>query len=395
MRPNGWVTGCVMDEHENGQEAIVRTTRSKEVETISPPLGSECGVMKIQHSFDKKTATLSHVGNNWFKVHAPSGYTDTLFVIPRDLNFFPDTILLPVMPEGEYNLGKVVVKERLHRVRIVVRPNVGEYLTSAPPGIPGVTVKLDIPGSKNEVTTDEKGVAEFIFKNAGHNFHFEVIPPDDSDYIAAAGELTNRDSKEMITYTVRLPKGATVTGEVTTEGKPVPNAQLWVMNGSNKRETKTDSDGKYTLRGIKPVEHAQKYNATIHCGAPNDDSEFNNLIGQKRELSFETIDGSGVADFDLEWFDKANIKSLHGFKVTVTDVKEDGGGAFRITGKLHLEEAPGKFEMKESIDQNPAFTDLKVKINDSEKDEKGGPTRSGRCSFQRGYEMDERETQRR
>ncbi|HHU96424.1 MAG TPA: TANFOR domain-containing protein [Petrimonas sp.] len=373
MRPNGWVTGCVMDEHENGQEAIVRTTRSKEVETISPPLGSECGVMKIQHSFDKKTATLSHVGNNWFKVHAPSGYTDTLFVIPRDLNFFPDTILLPVMPEGEYNLGKVVVKERLHRVRIVVRPNVGEYLTSAPPGIPGVTVKLDIPGSKNEVTTDEKGVAEFIFKNAGHNFHFEVIPPDDSDYIAAAGELTNRDSKEMITYTVRLPKGATVTGEVTTEGKPVPNAQLWVMNGSNKRETKTDSDGKYTLRGIKPVEHAQKYNATIHCGAPNDDSEFNNLIGQKRELSFETIDGSGVADFDLEWFDKANIKSLHGFKVTVTDVKEDGGGAFRITGKLHLEEAPGKFEMKESIDQNPAFTDLKVKINDSEKDEKGRP----------------------
>jgi hypothetical protein len=147
MRPNGWVTGCVMDEHENGQEAIVRTTRSKAVETISPPLGSECGVMKIGHSFDKKTPTLSSVGNNWFKVHAPSGYTDTLFVMPKDLNFFPDTILLPAMPEGEYNVGKVVVKERLHRIRIVVRPYMGGLLTFVPPGIPGVTVKLDIPGS--------------------------------------------------------------------------------------------------------------------------------------------------------------------------------------------------------------------------------------------------------
>jgi TANFOR domain-containing protein len=374
MRPNGWVTGCVMDEHENGQEAIVRTTRSKAVETISPPLGSECGVMKIGHSFDKKTPTLSSVGNNWFKVHAPSGYTDTLFVMPKDLNFFPDTILLPAMPEGEYNVGKVVVKERLHRIRIVVRPYMGGLLTFVPPGIPGVTVKLDIPGSKNEVITDENGVAEFVFKNADYNFHYEIIPPDDSEYIAAVGELTNRDSKEMITYTVWLPKGATVSGEVTTDGKPVPNAQLWVMNGSNKRETKTDSDGKYTLRGIKPVKTSTKtYNATVHCGAPKDDSEFNNLIGQKRELSFEAMDGSGVADFDLEWFDKANIKSLHGFKVTVTNVKEDGGGAFRITGKLHLEEVPGKFEMKESIDQSPAFTDLKVKINDSAKDEKGRP----------------------
>ena len=90
-------------------------------------------------------------------------------------------------------------------------------------------------------------------------------------------------------------------------------------------------------------------------------------------MSFAAIDGSSVADFDLEWFDKANIKSLHGFKITVTDVQEDGGGAFRITGTLHLKEATGKFEMKESIAQNPEFSDLKVKINNSTKDEKGRP----------------------
>ena len=257
MRPNGWITGCVVDEEDNPMRATVRTTRSRLVSTEQAPPGAECFTKKNILFGSKKARFSTVTAPCWFKVYAPSGYTDTLFVSPDDQNFFPDTLLIPAMPEGEYQTGKVVMKERLHRIRISVIPAVNN-LSVRPPGIPGVTVKLYIPGNKNEVITDQWGVAEFVFKNTSTSFHYEIIPPDNSDYIAAAGELTNEASKEMITYSVMLPKGATVSGTVTTEGKPVPNAQIWVMNGIHKRETTTDSNGKYTLRGIKTMETAAK-----------------------------------------------------------------------------------------------------------------------------------------
>ena len=393
MKPSGTITGYVVDEEGHPQEAIVFTTRSRTHRTFG---GKEFG------------------GSNRFSVPAPSGYTDTLFVQPVNRAYFTDTILIPEMPEGKYDVGKVVVMERKHRIRIVVHPKKqGEHSASTrsgqsingkyigkQSGLSGITVRIDAPGAKEQVTND-KGVVEFKFKNASNgNFHYELIPPENSDYIASSGELTNHESKHIVEYNYWMRKGATVSGRVTSDGKPVPEAKIWVMNGDNKREVTADADGRYTLRGIKAIGDSDnnssaqklsssknvrktqnesrlpsggKYYATIHCGAPREKEEYANLLGKDTEASFADIDGKATVDFDLDIFYKANISTLHGFKVTVTDVQEDGGDNYRISGSIQLDKVPGRFGKRDRMDQNPAFKDLKVRINNAEKDAKGRP----------------------
>ena len=404
MEPNGKITGYVVAEEgldgtpEQPQQADVRSTRSRLITTDDP--------------------------NQEFKVRVPTGQwdnTDTLFILPRDLNYYPDTVPLPGLTDqsNTLDLGKRVVKERRHRIRIKVgklsekdlealrkKTGISGFagrimgdMVERMSGIPGITVKIDAPDVEPVVTNDQ-GIAEFEFTNAGKNFSYELIPPENSEYIASSGELTNHESKEMTPYYYQMRKGATVSGRVTSNGEPVPGAKIWVMNGDNKRQVTADDDGRYTLRGIKPVSDSDnspaqtlassskssrktpnesrlpsggKYYATIHCGAPEDNAEYANLLGKDTEAAFDAMDGRATVDFDLDIFYKANIGTLHGFKVTVTDVQEDSGDNYRITGTIHLNETPGQFGKKGGISQNPEFKDLKVRINNSEKDAKGRP----------------------
>lgn len=403
MEPNGKITGYVVAEEgldgtpEQPQKADVRSTRSRLIETKQKDSKEE---------FTVRVPTLQ------------AKNADTLFILPRDLNYFPDTVPLPGLTDqsNTHDLGKRVVKERRHRIRIVVHPQeelgstrgglpIGGTPIGKLPGLQGITVKIKAPDVEPVVTNDQ-GIAEFKFTNTGKNFRYELIPPENSEYIASSGELTNHESKEMVNYPVFLKKGATVSGRVTSNGEPVPGAKVWVMNGDNKRQVTADADGRYTLRGIKPVSDSgnspaqafasssksarkqqnasanaggnklptgAKYYATIHCGAPENNAEYANLLGKDTEAAFDAMDGRATVDFDLDIFYKANISTLHGFKVTVTDVQEDGGDNYRITGTIQLDKTPGQFGKKDGISQNPEFKDLKVRVNNSEKDAKGRP----------------------
>ena len=402
MQPNGIIKGYVVAEEgldgtpERPEQADVRSTRSRLITTEKKDSKEE---------FTVRVPTLQ-VKN-----------ADTLFILPRDLNYYPDTVPLPGLTDqsNTLDLGKRVVKERRHRIRIKVlnisEEKLNEFRTTivgdslAQYGIPGITVRVHAAEIK-QVETNGQGVAEFEFTNTGKNFRYELIPPENSEYIASSGELTNHESKEMTTYYFRMRKGATVSGRVTSNGEPVPGAKVWVMNGDNKRQVTADADGRYTLRGIKPVSDSgnspaqtpasnlksirrqqnasanvggnklptgAKYYTTIHCGAPEDNAEYANLLGKDTEAAFDAFDGRATVDFDLDIFYKANISTLHGFKVTVTDVQEDGGDNYRITGTIQLDKTPGQFGKEGGISQNPEFKDLKVRVNNSEKDAKGRP----------------------
>ena len=397
MQPNGVITGFVVAEEgldgtpERPQEADVRSTRSRLIKTKQIDSKEEFTVRVPTWQWDN---------------------TDTLFILPRNLNYYPDTVPLPRLTDysNTLDLGKRVVKERRHRIRIVVHPQeelgstrgglpIGGTPIGKLPGLQGITVKI-YAQDEEPVVTNDQGIAEFKFTNTGKNFRYELIPPENSEYIASSGELTNHESKEMVNYPVFLRKGATVSGRVTSNGEPVPGAKVWVMNGDNKRQVTADDDGRYTLRGIKPVSDSgnspaqafassskgsrktpnesrlqtgAKYYATIHCGAPENNAEYANLLGKDTETAFDAFDGRATVDFDLDIFYKANISTLHGFKVTVTDVQEDGGDNYRITGTIQLDKTPGQFGKKDGISQNPEFKDLKVRVNNSEKDAKGRP----------------------
>ncbi|OLQ21541.1 hypothetical protein BGK60_01520 [Tannerella forsythia] len=409
MEPNGVITGYVVAEEgldgtpERPEQADVRSTRSRLITTEEP-----------KQEFTVRVPTLQ------------AKNADTLFILPRNLNYYPDTVPLPGLTDqsNTLDLGKRVVKERRHRIRIKVgklsekdlealrkKTGISGFagrimgdVVERMSGIPGITVKID--ASDVAVVTNDQGIAEFEFTNVGKNFSYQLIPPDDSEYIASSGELTNHESKEMTPYYYQMRKGATVSGRVTSNGEPVPGAKIWVMNGDNKRQVTADDDGRYTLRGIKPVSDSgnspaqtpasnlksirrqqnasanvggnklpigAKYYTTIHCGAPDDNEEYANLLGKDTEAAFDAFDGRATVDFDLDIFYKANISTLHGFKVTVTDVQEDGGDNYRITGTIQLDKTPGQFGKKDGISQNPEFKDLKVRVNNSEKDAKGRP----------------------
>ena len=404
MQPNGIIKGYVVAEEgldgtpERPEQADVRSTRSRLITTEKP-----------KQEFTVRVPTLQ------------AKNADTLFILPRNLNYYPDTVPLPGLTDqsNTLDLGKRVVKERRHRIRIKVgklsekdlealrkKTGISGFagrimgdVVERMSGIPGITVKIDAPDVEPVVTNDQ-GIAEFEFTNVGKNFSYQLIPPDDSEYIASSGELTNHESKEMTPYYYQMRKGATVSGRVTSNGEPVPGAKIWVMNGDNKRQVTADADGRYTLRGIKAIGDSDnnssaqklsssknvrktqnesrlpsggKYYATIHCGAPEDNAEYANLLGKDTEAAFDAFDGRATVDFDLDIFYKANISTLHGFKVTVTDVQEDGGDNYRITGTIQLDKTPGQFGKKDGISQNPEFKDLKVRVNNSEKDAKGRP----------------------
>ncbi|WP_314695202.1 TANFOR domain-containing protein [Tannerella forsythia] len=406
MEPNGKITGYVVAEEgldgtpEQPQKADVRSTRSRLIETKQKDSKEE---------FTVRVPTLQ------------AKNADTLFILPRNLYYYPDTVPLPGLTDqsNTLDLGKRVVKERRHRIRIKVgklsekdlealrkKTGISGFagrimgdMVERMSGIPGITVKIKAPDVEPVVTNDQ-GIAEFEFTNAGKNFSYELIPPENSEYIASSGELTNHESKEMTPYYYQMRKGATVSGRVTSNGEPVPGAKVWVMNGDNKRQVTADDDGRYTLRGIKAIGDSDnnssaqklsssknvrktqnesrlpsggKYYATIHCGAPDDNEEYANLLGKDTETAFDAFDGRATVDFDLDIFYKANISTLHGFKVTVTDVQEDGGDNYRITGTIQLDKTPGQFGKKDGISQNPEFKDLKVRVNNSEKDAKGRP----------------------
>ena len=410
MQPNGIIKGYVVAEEgldgtpERPEQADVRSTRSRLITTEKP-----------KQEFTVRVPTLQ------------AKNADTLFILPRNLNYYPDTVPLPGLTDqsNTLDLGKRVVKERRHRIRIKVgklsekdlealrkKTGISGFagrimgdMVERMSGIPGITVKIKAPDVEPVVTNDQ-GIAEFKFTNAGKNFSYELIPPENSEYIASSGELTNHESKEMTPYYYQMRKGATVSGRVTSNGEPVPGAKVWVMNGDNKRQVTADDDGRYTLRGIKAIGDSDnnssaqklsssknarkqlntsentvrsllptgaKYYATIHCGAPENNAEYANLLGKDTEAAFDAIDGRATVDFDLDIFYKANISTLHGFKVTVTDVQEDGGDNYRITGTIQLDKTPGQFGKKDGISQNPEFKDLKVRVNNSEKDAKGRP----------------------
>ena len=404
MQPNGIIKGYVVAEEgldgtpERPEQADVRSTRSRLITTEKP-----------KQEFTVRVPTLQ------------AKNADTLFILPRNLNYYPDTVPLPGLTDqsNTLDLGKRVVKERRHRIRIKVgklsekdlealrkKTGISGFagrimgdVVERMSGIPGITVKIKAPDVEPVVTNDQ-GIAEFEFTNAGKNFSYELIPPENSEYIASSGELTNHESKEMTPYYYQMRKGATVSGRVTSNGEPVPGAKVWVMNGDNKRQVTADDDGRYTLRGIKAIGDSDnnssaqklsssknvrktqnesrlpsggKYYATIHCGAPDDNEEYANLLGKDTETAFDAFDGQATVDFDLDIFYKANISTLHGFKVTVTDVQEDGGDNYRITGTIQLDKTPGQFGKKDGISQNPEFKDLKVRVNNSEKDAKGRP----------------------
>ncbi|MBI5325934.1 MAG: carboxypeptidase regulatory-like domain-containing protein [Ignavibacteriae bacterium] len=331
-----------------------------------------------------------------FSVKVPTGYADTLYIYPVDLKYFNDTIVIPALQNlpndtTNYYLGKIVVKERKHRIII----DVTNTYTKQP--VPNCIVKI----LDYEDTTNSNGQASFVFKNASmKNFWLKIEPPDTSDLIPVNTEIQNEESKVYKSYHFLLNPGMTVKGKVTVEGKAVPYAMVYVLNGfnTNIRKTKSDANGNYTLKGINPQKgnDVQKPWINMRCVPPDENPpkdssgninlpgqipgtvidgniDYPNLTGEEKKVEFNK--GQSFVyecNFELKEFKVANLQRLHGFHIKVHKLVEKLNGEFELNGLIDFSKSANAFELLDSS-QYAGLGNLVVRPGKDKFDDKGRP----------------------
>ncbi|MCL5991636.1 MAG: carboxypeptidase-like regulatory domain-containing protein, partial [Bacteroidetes bacterium] len=434
MMPKGTVYGYVVDENGKAVECYVRTKHGKMVKTEDAAYLKEFDIknlnytpllqsnypksakkktlkksdmkMKMKYGVEKEvsdettfmqmqTLQLAESGQK-FTVKIPTGVADTLFVFPVDLKYFNDTIVIPALQNipndtTNYYLGKVVVKERKHRILI----DVSNQYTKQPVANCRVRI-LDY-----EDTTDKNGIAIFEFKNASlKNFWMKIDPPDTSDLIPVNTEIQNEESKDFKEYNFTLKPGMTVKGKVTVKGNAVPYAEIYVLNGynTNIRKTKSDANGDYILKGINPNLGWKKQNSWINvrCVPPEENPpvdstgkvnlpgqlpgtvidpniDYPNLTGEEKKIEFDKGQSYEYScNFELMEFAAANLQRLHGFHIKVHKIVSKLNGDYELNGLIDFSKSANAFELLDNS-QYAGLGNLIVHPNNQNLDSKGRP----------------------
>ncbi len=347
MMPNGKIKGYVVNESGKAVEAYVRTTSSKMYKTQT--------LYSIYPNQTKQT----------FILNIPTQYLDTLYVIPIDLKYFADTIPIPKLSDNssEYDLGKIVVKERQHKIRLHI-------LDVAKKPIPNVKIEL-----LDYVANTNNGLLAptFVFKNASlKNFWLKITPDTNSNFIPQSIEITNEETKDFVDYYITLKEGQELVGKVTSAGKPIPKAIVYVKNGSLIKKAYTDENGNYNLKGIRATIGSQldkTLRAKIYC-TPPDSPIGDNLIGEEKIVYFYSQ--KETYNIELQSFNQANLRKFYGFDVKITKITSQGNNKYKINGQIDLSKTQNTFELIDN-EQNITFSNILVKPSDQYKDPNGIP----------------------
>ncbi|MGI6370834.1 MAG: hypothetical protein GX372_00750 [Ignavibacteria bacterium] len=374
MMPKGRITGKIIDEDGKPVKCYVRTSRSSMQETIF-------SLMDF----------VAQGASQRFSLRVPTGVYDTLFIFPKDLKYFNDTVLIKPLKDvvdATLDMGTIVVKERRHRIVVNVyrKSNPGENsaLTHVSDVVPLSNIEVKILDYRQ--TTSGHGKAEFNFKNASQkNFWVKITPPKGSIYMPMEATIENEESKTNTTYIFTLKKGFTAKGKVeinSTNGSKIPakNATVFASFGDIQVKTQTDSTGYYSLYGIPTsmvIDFHQKkryQHVKIKC-IPSENDKSSGIMGCDSAIYFDmnSEETPKTVDFTLASFDKANISRLNGFNVNIYSIKPKDGYSdrFDISGTIDLNSGLDNFTLLDTA-KLIKFTDMYVSLS-KEKDRNGKP----------------------
>lgn len=186
--------------------------------------------------------------------NTPIGWL-TLQVIPTVDNYFAETLSPVIKTDGSWTLitngsgaaqGRIVLKEKLHRVQFKVVDENGKAILGA---------SVNIGNTTRSYLTQSNGLTSEI----------AIASPDDEFKIgvSAVGYVKYDDyviiplAKETKVISITLKTGQTINGIVldAQTKKPIKNARVYTVNGTNadgevQNETYTDANGKYSLSGV-------------------------------------------------------------------------------------------------------------------------------------------------
>ncbi|GIV45861.1 MAG: hypothetical protein KatS3mg036_0679 [Ignavibacterium sp.] len=339
LQPNSKIIGKIVNEYGNGISATVTVVGGETKNAIPPFIFTIPGYKRVPASFELK---------------APKGPNKVIIdPIPFDNSYLKDTIDINIT-DKVYDMGTIVVKKALHRIRVFAAIE-GNYATILK--LPGAKIRLEtwqLNGGGvliGEKTADQNGMAEFLFSNAATMYKIIVTGPPDKDFESKSVIFINKESGDWKYKTVYLKPASRISGYVYVgnQNLPVANARVTIKGSDNGLlpETYTDNNGYYVLHNVPIAQN--KFKAS---------KKSSNLIGDETELLNVPPEGLQNVNFNLKIYSNMDITHLMGFPIEVDKLVEQNGEVF-IDGKF-VDLDSLKNNIFESSEPNISFTNISI-----------------------------------
>ncbi len=333
LDPLGNLTGIIQDEDGKTIQALVRLESGPHVQTVlvTKPSGlvDFCGLVntfgdalndatKIPNTYYSTDVNYQQQSTQAakFVLPAQSGSNKKLVIIPLPEQYFQDTCILDVedVPFGETQwLGKIIVKEKLHRISFAVKgPN-------------GENVQARISVDEHVRQTNNLGFAAFRFASPEVNYRVR-IDPELASFVPVDTIMRIPISKEYLSHTFNLKEGKKLkvvvirdqSGQQQQSENPIPIAGVTVQTllsssptGNSYIECITGADGVCTLEGVPTALPSVEVTAW-----KQDDTQL--YIGKTVSIS-TTRPLNPPFTIALKVLPNTTLPDIWGFPVTITD----------------------------------------------------------------------------
>lgn len=376
---NGTIKGRIVNEQDFPVDAYVQFFENRMFNSV----GGE-GTMAMTNTSDNPIYNLFCTGK--FEIPAIPGNNRKLMIIPKDVAYFPDTLIINVSDNAVTDLGKIVVFERAHRLALTVK-GVAKVMQQELI-LPLKGAKVELIGSPGSVISysDATGKVILSFKNVSEsNLSLKVSGPSGSGYVPKIMSFTNYESDQIVQLPdVTLKKGLTVKGKVMLDGKPTSDAEIYLelsygQSGmefdetSQGEQSKTESaalfktypqsDGSFELNTIPPElegqqvvlkavykKRSQLTGTTSGRGITENQTTGSDatIVGDIKSVIAPNT--SGNLTFNLTSYKAMKIQTIWGFPVEITRIQpQTGGQKAYVSGRIKLEGYSPGFDPLESL----------------------------------------------
>ncbi len=352
LNANGYINGRIINESNTPIDAYVQF-----LENSSGVTSVGAGEMhKTESNLTMSTITTiggsggSATATGKFDIPAIPG-NHRLAVIPKDVAYFADTINIEVPNGAEKDLGDIKVYERSHRIYFYVKAASSGMLSITTP-LKGALVSIIGCPNIPAFVSDQDGKVNLNFKNVSEaNLTLKVTGPSGSNYVPKMVSFVNEESESPVMLpSVVLEPGISLKGKVLLDGKPTPDAEVFV---ELKKNEQTDVDKKFTAEGESSEAESQYFfttrtksdgtfeittippelkNKTITVKAVYKKAFSGNARSGGTSLSDKTVIGeakdvlvpntSGNFTLNMTTFNDMVIKDLWGFPIEITKIEK-------------------------------------------------------------------------
>ncbi|MFM2048188.1 MAG: hypothetical protein RI955_736, partial [Bacteroidota bacterium] len=314
------------------------------------PFKSNAGIfVKVKDEDGNNVESFARVGNDiddkyvssgTYYLSAPSGKNQTLYILPLDPKYYPDTINIPEVKAG-WNMisDNVIIKIRKHRISFKVRD------ADTKKEINGATVTFVELSNKPHGITDATGRTPTIeFLNiATHQFNVKIEAWGYSTVYKTIDDYEVKNGNNF--YEVNLKKGKYAWGHVKLDGQPLSNAIVYVKggNGMPLLSTNADQDGFYFLTGMPDYSMYGNSQIIVHANAATG-STTKTVVGEFKVIKTTPNKDDYELNFDLKSVADVDLTQLLSFPIVLEKYEPKPNNKAIISGIFNFDNNNNTFK---------------------------------------------------